>query len=553
MTQTQIRGRTSDNAERTIVLAGDRKRRKREGWNQTALQANHENDAAIAERVAAAVGTESFGRYFDRHARISLDAAGLEIRVPNEFLAGLIERRFGSVLRSTARECLTLRGKDDHKDGARHEVSGAGLRILVDRSVSGGSSEGASPREDARSNGAESGGGMPRRRGAAGKGLAHSIRAEANPIRHRLEEFLVGSSNKLAFAAAERLANGDESCRVIFIHGACGMGKTHLLQGVAARFIERNPGASVRYTTAEAFTNDYVSAVRANRIEPFRRVYRRVDLLCLDDVHFFSKKEATQTELLHTFDAIGMDGARLLFASDEHPRDISDLNSHLTSRLMGAGVIRIDPPDPELRARLIRKLGAKRGMVFEDAAVALIVERSARGIGTLGGFGGSVRELDGMVIQVEAVAKLLPEFAGQNGSIGALLVKKALGLDEQPKARARRPISADAIAEEVCRVLGVDRNEFLSSCRHRRLVFARGMAAYLCRKLTTLSFPEVAKAYGRPNHSSIVTSFRRFETQVVDGVPIHGEIVEKLPVEARVGQAAELADLVMRKVVSRNG
>jgi chromosomal replication initiator protein len=225
-----------------------------------------------------------------------------------------------------------------------------------------------------------------------------AARAQASAAanaRCNFENYLVGKSNRLAHAAAVRVADADGYVAPLFLHGSCGMGKTHLLQATVQRYVANHPGSSVRYTTAEAFTNEFVAAIKANRVEAFRRSYRKVDLLAIDDVHFFSSKEATQAELLHTLDAVGLEGARIILASDEHPKEIRKLSDRLSSRFMAGIVVRIEAPDRELRERLVKHLAHRRGMILEDAAIGILVDRTERAIGSLGGFGGSVREIEG--------------------------------------------------------------------------------------------------------------------------------------------------------------
>jgi chromosomal replication initiator protein len=363
-------------------------------------------------------------------------------------------------------------------------------------------------------------------------------------LRYRLEDFIVGESNRLAFTAAERLAEREcpASFSPLFIYGACGMGKTHLLQGIAHRYRERNPGAHVVYIPAEAFTNEYIAAVRTGRLEPFRKTYRGVGLLCIDDVQFLSNKNATQGELLHTFEAIGLDGARIVLASDEHPRRVRALSAALVSRFMAGMVVRIDPPEPALREKIVGRLAERRGLRLDPAAAALIAARSG---GTGQGLGGSVRDVEGVVTRVEAMCRLLPELA-QGERIGLVLVRKALGLDEGASPvfnRSRRPIRAEQIIEEVCRTLRVEQVELLGRGRHKRVVLARTLSAHLCRQLTTMSFPEVARALGRPNHSTVVTACKRIAEQIArddglnlgtDGCPeLHGLTIRTLVDQVR--------------------
>lgn len=329
-----------------------------------------------------------------------------------------------------------------------------------------------------------------------------------------LDDFVVGESNRLAYAAALRLIDAAESSlQLVLIHGGCGVGKTHLLQGVARRFRETRPGAVVRCTTAEDFTNAYITAIRENRIDEFRRQYRGLDLLCIDDAHFLSGKERTQSELLHTLDALKLDGARVLLASDEHPRDAQKLSQQLQSRFMAGMVARIDPPDTELRTALVRAIAKRRAMLLDDGAVRLLADRAGRS--AIGDQPASVRELEGMITQVEAVARVIPELA-IGGVIGAGAVGRALGIavDTAPVSRPRRPVPAELIIAVVCEELAIDRTTFVGRSRHARAVLARSLGSYLCRELTTMSYPEIARALGRPNHSTVITADKRVRQQL---------------------------------------
>ncbi|MCG3124816.1 MAG: Chromosomal replication initiator protein DnaA [Phycisphaerales bacterium] len=303
---------------------------------------------------------------------------------------------------------------------------------------------------------------------------------------------------------------GRDKFSPLFIHGHCGLGKTHLLQGLATRFSELHPHTVVKYLTAEDFTNEYVTAVRNNRVDEFRRIYRGVDLLCLDDAHFLSSKEKTQTELLHTFDAIDLGGAKIVLASDDHPRDIKKMSEQLISRFLAGAVVRLDPPDEATREKIVRHLAQRRGLPMEDAAVQLLSDRAGR-CGP-GGTPGSVRDIEGMLTQVEAYFRLVPETA-VSGTIGVVLVRRALNLgDSEGRAdvpRSRRPIQVDRINTEVCRTLGVTVQEMMGIGRHPKVVLARSVIALLARRLTTLSFPEIARQMGRPNHSTVITAQKR--------------------------------------------
>lgn len=461
----------------------------------------------LEDKVRRVVGSLQYSRYFHGQTRLAITEEGLVVRAGSDILARLIERRFVTELSDA--------------------IGTPRVTILVDKSVL---TAPAAPGTPVVTPAARA---MPLPKPVAPQ-------APSAGVRQTLDDFVVGASNRLAHAAAVRFSEEDQGQACIFIHGACGVGKTHLLRGIAARRLQRQPGATVRYTTAEAFTNEYITAVRTGKIDAFRKSYRKLDLLCLDDVHFVASKEGTQAELLHTFDAIGQSGARVALASDEHPRTIAKLHERLVSRFLAGAVVKIEPPDPELRERLVRRLALKRGLALEEAAARLIAEHAA----TLAQGAPSVRELDGLLIQIEAVSRLLPEFSNGGGAVGVIAVRKALGLAESANpTRARRPLSIDAIYTEICRCMGVDPAELMGKGRHKRVVLARAVCVHLCRQHTTHSYPEIAKGMGRPNHSTVITAHQRLTGQL-------GTIGDAgLEPEVSVGLLPEMKNFTLRNLV----
>jgi chromosomal replication initiator protein len=463
-------------------------------------QSEQTPEERILAMVFSEVGAERYARFFDRQTHLNLGSGHLDVTVPTGFAAQLLDRKFGELLRRAASTGAPIGGT------AGTGAAPVELRFRVDGAAFGAGAAPTALRREA-----------PRARPAP---VRHGKPVATDPAgRYRLEDFVVGDANRLAFSAVQDVCRGRDAGRIstLFIHGRCGVGKTHLLQGTAARCHEG--GAVVRCTTAETFTNEFITAVRANRIDAFRKSYRGVEVLCIDDVHFLSAKQGTQAELLHTFDALNLGGARVVLASDEHPRAIQKLSESLSSRFMAGLVVRLDEPDPALREQLVRKLAERRGLSLDDGAARLI---ATRGGGAPGQPGGSVRDLEGLVTRVEAVTRLL---AGQNAPVPVIdgtMVRRALGLSaagERPAgSRPRRPIRVETIAAEVCGTLGVDIGELRGRCRHARVVVARSLTAYLSRRLTTMSFPEIARAMARPNHSSVITAFRRVEGQIRDGL-----------------------------------
>ena len=460
----------------------------------------------ILERVSRAVGDEQFERFFAGQTSVSYEKGRLDVAVPDGFMRDLIDRRFGNQLREAAE--------------SEQPAGGVEVRFRVDDTTFAGR----------------------RAHGRAEPPPPTARRVPRRPRRHRLDDFVVGESNRLAFAAAERIAaaDGPDAFSPLFIHGVCGVGKTHLLQGIAERHRELYGEAKVKYTTAESFTNAFLHALRTKSVDAFRREHRGLDVLCIDDVHFFSSKEQTQSELLHTAEAASLAGTRLVLASDEHPRRIAKLSRHLASRFSAGAVVRLDSPDPELRRALVRRFAERRGIAFEDAAVELIAERSLRAGDS------SVRMIEGMVIQVEAVCRLLPELAGPRGRAGLNVVGRALGLgDQRTEGAVTRPVGLDSIVDEVCRALSVELDELLGRGRHKRVVLAREMVTLLARRMTTSSFPEIARALGRPSHSTVVTAHNRVRGSVERGARVvagsgfdgatYGELAERLQSDVKRG------------------
>ncbi|MCL4741292.1 MAG: AAA family ATPase [Phycisphaerales bacterium] len=470
-------------------------------------------DSRLRSRLREQLGDDRYERYFGRDVRFECRDGEVEVAVATPFLAKLLDRRVGDSLRRAA----------EAEGGSR-------VRVRVDRDAFGGAGrvEAFAPA------------GGRRERRPARQGVRRRV---AGAPGKRFEDFIVGEANRLAYNAALQLAEGGDGARFspLFIHGASGMGKTHLLQGIVGRVRASGPGARVIVTTAESFMNDYVAAVKGNALEGFRRRWRGVELLCLDDVHFLSRKQGTQTELLHTFDAIDLTGARVALASDEHPHRIDRLSAQLRSRFLSGAVVRLDAPDADLRRRLVEAFAARRGIALEPEAVRLIVERS----GLPAGSPASVRDIEGMVTQVEAVSRLLPEFVTNGGGIGALAVRRALGLGdpgaECASRRSLRPMRPEAVVRGVARAIGVEASEVLGTSRHRRVVLARAMCVYLMRELTTLSYPEIGRALARKNHSTAATADKRLRVQIEAraGAGIGGEF-DGMTVAEVVGRVRDL-------------
>lgn len=472
----------------------------------------------IVRRVAASVGQERWARHVGRDTMVTVAEGRVRVTVASDFQREYVVRHFTAALRRAAAAELRAERRGP-------EVAGdVPLEIVVEPS--------AFPKRDdspGREAGAIDGIGASERGAAASTAApaapsrASSPRSASVEPRHRLDDFVVGECNRIAYTAACAIADGTAPPRFspMFLHGPCGVGKTHLLQGMAVRASKRLGAGRVKYITAEAFTNDFVAAVRANKADAFRRAFRDVEILCIDDVHFFGSKQATQAELLHTLDTLGHAGRMVVLAGDESPRDIRMMAESLRSRFLSGAVIQVDAPDDATRVELVRRLSASRGLALDDGAVSLLAERAGRPLP--GGSSASVRDIQGLLTRVEAAHRLI--LGGDRGGAGVIdrsMVARALGLTSVGGGESRRPVPIALILERVCRSLRVDASDLMGRGRHARVVLARALVTYLARRLTTMSYPEIARSMNRPNHSTVITAFNRVTRQMSEGETVAG-------------------------------
>ncbi|MEC8321063.1 MAG: DnaA/Hda family protein [Planctomycetota bacterium] len=434
----------------------------------------------IGREVARRVGARRWDMWFDRTTDFVVEDGSLRIRADSRFVADWIERHFREAIQTAARAEL----------GDAAKVS---LEVRHRPGEDATSHDGTEGRNQDGPHAAP-----PDRSRARNTKRLRRDRRDAGPT---LAGFEVGDSNRLAFDAAQRVADDlDGAASILFVHGDCGIGKTHLLRGLCQRRQEFDRTSKVRYLTGEQFTNEYIHAVRNKELDGFRKSLRRLDLLAIDDVQFLSNKSSTQSEFLHTLDQLAMSGATIVVASDAHPRTVHRFSGPLTSRFLSGMVVQVDRPDRDLRLRLTRRLAADRGMKLSESATDTLAGRCV----------GSVRELLGGIARIDALARI--DGLDANREIGSISVQRALG--DESTSTGGRPIRLGRIIEVVCEAVNVDRDELLSTGRHRRVVLARGLCAYLAREMTNACFPEIATSLGRTTHSTVHTADRRIRRQL---------------------------------------
>ncbi|HEV8379079.1 MAG TPA: DnaA/Hda family protein, partial [Tepidisphaeraceae bacterium] len=335
-------------------------------------------EVAIAQRV----GQERYSVWFTNSTRLDLKQDELEIAVPNDFISEWILRNFAKTIQDAAHEVLGCslmvrfnvvpqlfvgHGEDGGEPPAR-PLSIAGTRHRNGNGHGNGNGH-SNGNGHGNGNGNGNGHSIPIANGQASLHAERRMRTELPPmlqqmarqpvatprLRHNLESFVVGPGNQLAYNAAVCVAEfPGVQYNPLFIHGACGLGKTHLLQGLCRKFIENHPTKRWIYLTGEEFTNDFLGALRQNKVDAFRRRVRDLDLLVIDDVHFMSGKKATLEEFLHTFNAIEAVGKQVVMASDHHPKMIEEFGESLINRFVSGMVVRIDPPNHATRCQILR-------------------------------------------------------------------------------------------------------------------------------------------------------------------------------------------------------
>ncbi|HWX52400.1 MAG TPA: chromosomal replication initiator protein DnaA, partial [Solirubrobacteraceae bacterium] len=331
--------------------------------------------------------------------------------------------------------------------------------------------------------------------------LAPPCGALSNP-KLTFDQFVIGDSNRLAHAAALTVAEMPaQAYNPLFICGPPGVGKTHLLSAIAGLLLSHNPGLTVRCTTGEAFTNEFLGALGGRHTEDFKARFRHIDVLLMDDVQFLERKARTEEEFFHTFNALHDGGRQIVVSSDRPPRDLQALEDRLRERFEAGLVADIRPPDLTTRLTILRKRAQHDGVeLAEDGALRVIAER----------VDSNVRALEGALIRVVAFSSLTgrpltSDLAGE--------VLDSLYPHKKPSQPAGS-CSIEQIQAAACEHFGVSPQELLSTARTARLAWARQVAMYLSRELTSESLPAIGRRFGGRDHTTVLHAWRRTSTRI---------------------------------------
>jgi chromosomal replication initiator protein len=490
--------------------------------------------ARLADAIAQRVGQQRFHVWFSNSTKLDLKQDGLEIAVPNDFISEWIGTHFTRSIQEAAHEVLgcslpvrfnvvpqlfEVRDSADAANGNGHSNGnglangkplGNGKAVKLPRPLATtpapaeieSVSQAVAILRTAPTTPVHRAIVVPDRSSSQTSSSQQPAFANRPRLRHEMDTYVVGASNQLAYNAATYVAEfPGAQYNPLFIHGSCGLGKTHLLQGLCKRFIEHHPTKRWMYLTGEEFTNEFLMALRGNRIDSFRRKVRDLDLLVIDDVHFLGGKKATQEEFLHTFNAIEAMGRQVVMASDNHPKMIEEFGESLINRFVSGMVVRIDPPNYAMRCEILRAMSVRGNLALPEEVVNWIARRVTQ----------NVRELEGAVTRISAHTQL----TGRAPDVS--LAQEALGdLDRQLVA----PVKPENVLQSVCVYFGLEHKDLMSGRRQRTISLARSVAMFLVRKTAKLSFPEIGMRMGKRNHSTVISACRRIERAVLKNEPL---------------------------------
>ncbi|HUC56708.1 MAG TPA: chromosomal replication initiator protein DnaA [Streptosporangiaceae bacterium] len=355
----------------------------------------------------------------------------------------------------------------------------------------------------------------PRRPPDARAGTIPGQPAVARPSATRLnpkytfETFVIGSSNRFAHAAAVAVAEAPaKAYNPLFIYGDSGLGKTHLLHAIGHYAQSLYQGVRVRYVSSEEFTNDFINMIRDGKQDGFRRRYRDVDVLLVDDIQFLENKEGTQEEFFHTFNTLHNATKQIVISSDRAPKRLVTLEDRLRSRFEWGLLTDIQPPELETRIAILRKKAVQDRLNAPPEALEYIASRIST----------NIRELEGALIRVSAFASLNRQSVDLQ--LAEFVLKDLIPESQGPE------ITAATIMGQTASYFGLSIDDLCGTSRSRVLVTARQIAMYLCRELTDLSLPKIGQQFGGRDHTTVMHAERKIRSLMAERRSIYNQVTE---------------------------
>ena len=304
------------------------------------------------------------------------------------------------------------------------------------------------------------------------------------------ENFVTGPCNRLPHAACVAVADAPgRAYNPLFIHGGVGLGKTHLLQAVCQKLLERQPDARILYLSCDSFINQFITSIETGDMNGFRNRYRHADLLVIDDIHFLAGRDRTQEEFFHTFNTLYQSQKQIILSADAAPSEIPELEERLVSRFNWGLVARIEKPCYETRMAILQKKARLRGLQLPDDVVCYIAQKVEN----------NTRELEGAITKLQGMSLL------QEGKIDLDLAKSALG---DSNSADQKRITIQQIQDVVTKYYNVKMSDLQSKKRHKSIAFPRQVCMFLARRHTRYSLEEIGGYFGGRDHTTVLHAVR---------------------------------------------
>ncbi|MEE9613717.1 MAG: chromosomal replication initiator protein DnaA [Thermodesulfobacteriota bacterium] len=418
------------------------------------------------EGVVQHISPQHFATWFQPIRVVGGDDGSLELEVPNRFFLEWIKEHYQPLIEDVLRKGTEKEYSLNWKIAEEEKKAPARKGISKARSVSSSRVQ----------------------RGAQAHGLSP---------KYTFDSFVVGKTNEFAhaacFAVTKHLAS---KYNPLFIYGDVGLGKTHLLQAIGNRALHATSGIHVCYYTSERFMNEFINYVSRHKMTDFRRKFRNVDLLLIDDIQFWAGKERTQEEFFHTFNALHEAHKQIVVTSDKFPKDIAGIEERLRSRFEWGLVADIQPPDIETKIAILKNKALAEGIKLPDDVSRWLASVS----------NSNIRELEGYLNRVLAVSSL----TGQDISLD--MSKEAL--KNLTKEKEAKGLSIELVQKAVCAFFNVKLSDLRSKKRHRAIALPRQIAMFIARQYGNFSYPEIGSSFGGKDHSTAIHAVKKIEVGI---------------------------------------
>lgn len=435
----------------------------------------------------------TFNTWFLPIRPVSFENNVIKIQLPTQFFWEWIDEHYNHILNKAILSVIGPEGKLTYVIADEKESENE-LKISITKSPEANS---VSTRSAKPTNGNDS----------SSKDL--NFNSNLNP-RYRFENFIKGEGNQLARATAGAISDnpGETSFNPFFVYGGVGLGKTHLIQAIGNRILEKFPDKKVIYLSTDSFTVEFVEAIQSNRVNEFQNFYRNIDVLIIDDIQFLTGKEKTQDLFFHIFNTLHQARKQIILSSDRPPKELKGMDERLISRFKWGLAADIQPPEYEMRIAILKSKAEEFGMTISND----IVEYIASNITS------NIRELEGCLIKMLATASL------NSKDISIDLARKIV---REIASDRKLNLSIDDITKLVCEYLNVPENKVRDKTRKKEIVLARQLSMYFAKEFTKASLKTIGLHFGGRDHSTVIHACNSIEASLKDDSQL-AEIVSKL-------------------------